>query len=258
MPSPPLPASSDIPGLPTKPQKRPAKQRPSHFKRHKRNAYLEGLPARSEALDKILYFEQVIILGSEEALRKAITPDVTAEVLWELREDTWHLELMALDQALAPALWPPVEDDLVESGGAHHTCLQRETAIRRVLPARGGDELGEIFVTEIPIVDRGLVSYHWSNRHGYLLALRELMLSWHKCPQSVVNADLARVKLPSRQLEGLLVKHYCELFFDTFGRAPIVPCRLPHRAWIFFFFFEIIFYIPGHIGSPVASYYTYI
>jgi hypothetical protein len=105
-------------------------------------------------------------------------------------------------------------------------------ALRRVFPARDGDELGEIFVTEIPIVDKGLVSYHWSNRHAYLLALRELMLSWHKCPETIVNADIARVELPSRMLERLLVKFYCESFFDTFGRAPIVPCRLPHRARI--------------------------
>jgi hypothetical protein len=172
------------------------------------------------------------MLGSEEDLRKVITPAVTAEVIWELRENTWHLELMALDQALAPDFWPPAAEDLVDSSGARHTRLQREMAIRRVIPARDGEELGEIFVTEIPTVDRGLASYHWSNRHGYLIALRELMLSWHKCPETIVNADTARVELPSRQLERLLVKFYCESFFDTFGRAPIVPCRLPHRARI--------------------------
>ncbi|TEB20946.1 hypothetical protein FA13DRAFT_1604660, partial [Coprinellus micaceus] len=218
--------------LPARPPKRAKRQGPSYQKRHKKNGYLESLPVRSGTLEQILYFEQVMLLGSAEDLKKAITPSVTAEVIWELREDTWHLELMALDQALAPNHWPPADEDLVDSSGARHTRLQRETAIRRVLPARDGEELGEIFVTEIPTIDRGLASYHWSNRHGYLLALRELMLSWHKCPESIVDADTAHVKLPSRKLERLLVKFYCESFFDTFGRAPIVPCRLPYRACI--------------------------
>ncbi|TEB31106.1 hypothetical protein FA13DRAFT_1709947 [Coprinellus micaceus] len=208
------------------------RQGPSYQKRHKKNSYLESLPVRSGTLERILYFKQVMLLGSAEDLKKAVTPSITAEVIWELREDTWHLELMALDQALAPKHWPPADEDLVDSSGACHTRLQRETAIRQVLPAHDGEELGEIFVTEILTIDRGLVSYHWSNRHGYLLALRELMLSWHKCPESIVDADTAHIELPSRKLERLLVKFYCESFFDMFGRALIVPCRLPYRARI--------------------------
>ena len=172
------------------------------------------------------------MLGSEGDLQKAITPAVTAEVIWELREDTWHLDLMALDQALPPKFWLPASEGLVDSSETLHTQLRREMVLRQALPARGGEDLGEIFVTKIPNVDRGLASYHWSNHHGYLVALGELMLSWHKCPETIVNADTARVELPSRQLERLLVKFYCESFFDTFGRAPIVPCRLPHRARI--------------------------
>ncbi|TEB36935.1 hypothetical protein FA13DRAFT_1787234 [Coprinellus micaceus] len=231
-PSPALPLPSGLAGLPPRPPKRTRRQGPSYQKRHKKNGYLESLPVRSGTLERILYFEQVMLLGSAEDLKKAVTPSITAEVIWELREDTWHLELMALDQALAPKHWPPADEDLVGSSEARHTRLQCESAIRRVLPARNGEELGEIFVTEIPNIDTGLVSYHWSNRHGYLLALQELMLSWHKCPEWIVNADTARVELPSRKLERLLVKYYCESFFDTFGRAPIVPCRLPHHARI--------------------------
>jgi hypothetical protein len=139
---------------------------------------------------------------------------------------------MALDQALAPKHWSPADEDLVGSSEARHTQLQRESAIRQVLPARNGEELGETFVTQIPNIDTGLASYHWSNRRGYLLALWELMLSWHKCPEWIVNADTARVELPSRKLERLLVKHYCGSFFDTFGCAPIVPCCLPYHAHI--------------------------
>ena len=217
--TPSLPSSPH--GLPARPPKRTKRQGPSYLKRHKKNGYLESLPVRSGSLETILYFEQTMLLGSVEDLREVITPSVTAEVIWELREDTWHLELMALDQALAPSHWPPADGDLVDTSPARHARLQRETAIRRVLPTRDGEELGEIFVTEIPNIDKGLASYHWLNRHGYLLALRELMLSWHKCPQSIVDADISRVELPSRKLERLLVNFYCESFFDTFGRAPI-------------------------------------
>lgn len=169
------------------------------------------------------------MLGSEGDLQKAITPAVTAEVIWELREDTWHLDLMALDQALPPKFWLPASEGLVDSSETLHTQLRREMVLRQALPARGGEDLGEIFVTKIPNVDRGLASYHWSNHHGYLVALgelmlswhgylvalRELMLSWHGYPETIINADIARVELVSRKLERLVIKYYCESFFDT-------------------------------------------
>lgn len=175
------------------------------------------------------YFEQIIFMETEEDLRRSVSP-LIPEIVWEIREDAWRLELMALDQALAQSLWPLANDDLVASSDARHDRLQRETALRRVFPARRGDELGEVFVSEIPTDDHGLAAYHWTNRHGYLVALREVMLDWDGCPEAIVNASLARTEISTLRLENLLTQFYCESFFDTFGRVPLVPCRLPYRS----------------------------
>lgn len=137
---------------------------------------------------------------------------------------------MALDQVLAPSFYPHAGEDIVKSSFARHSRLQKETALCRVFPARHGDDLGEVFVTEIPNVDCGLAAYHWTNHHGYLIALREIVLEWVGCPKEIVEASVAKTKSATNTLEMLLATFYCKCFFDTFGRTPCVPCRLPHRS----------------------------
>ncbi|KAJ3531227.1 hypothetical protein NMY22_g8250 [Coprinellus aureogranulatus] len=196
--------------LPSKPPKQQtAAQQDKQKKRRKTNPYLDGLPIRSERLTGVTYFEQSVRLNSVEDLRRTVVP-LLPEVLWEIREGGWRLELMALDQALARSRYPSADDDLVASSEARH--------------------LGEIFVSEIPTEDRGLASYHWTNRYPYVLALREVVLDWDGCPDTIVNALLAKLEITTLKLENAVAEFYCQSFFSTFGRHPFVPCRLPYRA----------------------------
>ncbi|KAJ3529279.1 hypothetical protein NMY22_g9058 [Coprinellus aureogranulatus] len=228
-PSSTIPSSSSLPAKPSK--KRTKKQQEKHEKRHKPNPYLETLYLPNDPPKFATYFGQTLRLGSFEELERSVVP-LLPEIMWEVREGAWRLELMALDQALARSRWPTADEDLAQSSSARHVRLQRETLLRRVFPARHGDELGEVFVSEIPTFDRGLAAYDWRNRHGYLIALRQVMLDWEGCPDTIVNAPLSRIEISVKKLENALADFYCKSFHSTFGRSPVVPCRLPYNARI--------------------------
>ncbi|RXW19434.1 hypothetical protein EST38_g6422 [Candolleomyces aberdarensis] len=93
--------------------------------------YLDSLSLRKDKLDKILWYEQTITLGNEENLKQVLTPDIQAEVLWELWEINWRIELLALDQVLAANAWPAADGDADVGGRAQEARLRREMIIRR-------------------------------------------------------------------------------------------------------------------------------
>ncbi|KAJ2917052.1 hypothetical protein MD484_g3367, partial [Candolleomyces efflorescens] len=192
--------------------------------------YLDSLSLRKEKLDKILWYEQTIMLGNEENLREALTPDIQAEVLWELREINWRIELMALDQVLAADQWPADSDGSDDNGHGQERRLKREMMIRRVFPLNPGQRVPDFFPTEIPNVDRGVAAYHWTKRHDAIGQLRALMFSWAGCPENILTLPGHFAPRSSEELECAVVEYYCQAFFDTFGRVPITPCRLPFRA----------------------------
>ncbi|KAF6751591.1 hypothetical protein DFP72DRAFT_816364 [Ephemerocybe angulata] len=198
------------------------------------STYLSQLSIRNpddDPIDKLLWFEETIMLGTEEDLRRALTPQITAEVVYDLRTTTWQLELLALDQELAHQKWFRAHDDndLSAVEEATHRNLQREDAVRSCF-ASGHCVLGELFPKDIPNVDRGVAAYNWAIRHPTLLSLRTLMLDWEGCPASLVNTPRACGINATARLESEVTMFYCRSFYQTFGRAPITPCRLPFRA----------------------------
>lgn len=81
------------------------------------------------------------MLGSKESLQKAFTPEILAEVLWELRETKFQIELLVLDQVLA------FQNGGVQNNGAANgdvlvqLCLQHKMNVHCVLH----DSLGSRF-----------------------------------------------------------------------------------------------------------------
>lgn len=88
--------------------------------------------------------------------------------------------------------------------------------------------LDGFIVSQIPNVDRGLVAYDYFGRQPAVRALRDLMVSWKGCPEAVRTAPLGFHQRQADELEALVVPSYCQLFFNTFGRMPVPPPRLPY------------------------------
>ncbi|RXW12570.1 hypothetical protein EST38_g13284 [Candolleomyces aberdarensis] len=249
-PTPAHPSSSSMPSLPSYPSqatsashdpnsKRKSKSKSGSERNRKRRKndegsddYLTSLPARQERLDKILWYEQTIMLGSKEDLQEALTPEISAEVLYELRETTFRVELMAMDQVLAPHKWGGKDSNNVDGDGLVQVRLQREMALRRVFPTPPGEQVAEIFISAIPNIDRGLAAAFWADRHPYIKQLHSLMLDWEGCPRALREAPTSPGPNNTPELEKLVVGHYCQTFATSFGRAPVTPCRLPYRARI--------------------------
>ena len=111
------------------------------------------------------------------------------EVLWELSELNFRYELSALD--------------------VRQTGRERLTEILEAV----GNEPDSIFQVSVGKVDMGLVSTDLETRSKRLRSLHELMRDWKD-----------RVEVPAADhLESTVASLYCQTFFDTFGRPPILP-----------------------------------
>jgi hypothetical protein len=190
--------------------------------------YLKTLREEAREVEKICFLENVIQLGKVGDLREMMSPGVVAELVWELWEMGFRVELVLLDQHLAPQYWPSTQtDDPVVNTANEATRLARELAIRRIFDESDTSSLLPMFIHNR---DRGLAAYAWRERRLALLKLREIMLGWEGAPARLkeVSMDAAEVRVAAMEAEVTYV--YCTMFMSTFGRAPIVLCRLPFKA----------------------------
>ncbi|KAJ3513217.1 hypothetical protein NMY22_g15110 [Coprinellus aureogranulatus] len=203
---------------PTEPSQRKKKKK-------KRSPYLETLSVRDQPIDRVHWIETAALFGTPEQLAASLTNQVGAEVLYEVQEDCFRLDLLALDQHLAAAKWPTTSSPQAET-----LRMKRRNLVREVFPSKPGPGLvlDGFLITSIPNVDRGLASYDYYGRHISILALRKLMLDWPDCPLEIKQASGGFHPRPAGELECLVVAHFCQTFFNTFGRIPIPPPHLPH------------------------------
>ena len=101
----------------------------------------------------------------------------------------------------------------------------REDLIRRMFPINNN----EILVGKMPRMSLGLVSEDWSFRILHVDALRGLMAGW----PGEFSQELAQMCLRPvtpgefEKIEMKVISHYCQTFFDQFGRAPCTPHQVP-------------------------------
>lgn len=239
-----VPSPSNAPrSMPNKNDKRPAQSSGTDDREKKRsrrdkdvekykNPYLSGLLEMAGPVEQIILFEQAVTLGRREDLVGVMTVDKIADLVWEMRTIGFRQELLITDQHLASQYWPPTKDvdDLDIKSANAATRAEREMEIRAVF-SRGGDSgVGPLLPMEIPNVDEGLASFDWRERHAALIRLRNIMLQWDGCPAYVKELNTSPTEMATVRLEAAVTKYYCDAFFDTFGRIPITPCRLPWRA----------------------------
>ena len=151
-------------------------------------------------------------------------PDVTKEILWELCHMSFRFELVSLDAIAANAMYQ-ARENLSQA----QVAAARIQEVLHVFPM-SGDVVGPFMINEIPNCDLGLTAPELVERNRYLAALGHLMSSWKGCPASITNASSGPLVTQVCRLGEACAVFYCQTFFDHFGHAPVIPCRLPSRS----------------------------
>jgi hypothetical protein len=158
-------------------------------------------------VDSVFWREQQIMVGNLESL----APHTTAEILWDLFENNWRLELLALDRIVKPDEWKG------------HSAFQRDQLLRSVFP----DD--SYVVNGIPPKNVGLAADLAKDRRPYIEAFRTIVSSWPVAPTALSTQPLFEHSKVADivYVERACILSYCQTFYDHFGRAPITPHRIP-------------------------------
>ncbi|KAF8237227.1 hypothetical protein L208DRAFT_1248825, partial [Tricholoma matsutake] len=135
------------------------------------------------------------------------------KILWELTELNFHFELLALDKH-ASGLSP------------HRGEHERQAMVLKCF------DVPSLVVTNVQRANFGLQAHDWRERLPFLLAVRALMRDWDGLkPMPLLLPDLASHNMYTeadvQQLEDHIARFYMQTFYHLFGRAAVVPTRLP-------------------------------
>jgi len=166
-----------------------------------------GVERRSGLLGPIAWRDKEYPLG-------ALPPEnVVREILWELYEANFIHELQSLDRRACRDLdlssATQLFDRQIEISQCFHTSSFQ-------------------YVT-IPSENRGLADDDFDKRFRFITALVFVMKSWKGDKPAILAGDLFDLQLTpdgAMELEKVVAKYYCQLFFNYFGRAAQVPHRL--------------------------------
>jgi hypothetical protein len=191
-----------------------------------RDFLLDGLLARSREPTLVRQREQVkaIFANALDELNIELCPppsdycptvpvDKAQTTLWELTELNFRFELLALD-AHASGL---------SSNQDEH---ERQAMVLRCF------NVPSLVVVDVQRPNAGLQAHDWRERLPFLLALRALMRDWDGLkPTPLLQPDLAShdmyTEVEVQQLEDHVARFYTQTFYCLFGRAAVIPTRLP-------------------------------
>lgn len=145
-----------------------------------------------------------------------LPPHILMQVAWDLYEQNFRLELLALDRSIFLRSKMTVDQEAA-----------RDILITDIFPD------GLFILYQLPSKDEGLGARDWKSRIVYVEAFRRLLMDWPASPDTDDIALLAEVKLAYdgekrvRAVECAIFQFYCQTFFDYFGRAPCLPHHLP-------------------------------
>ena len=164
----------------------------------------------------VFWHGQVLFL--KDVLRNnelTIDDKVSREIVWELFNNNFALELLATDRVRFPC------HNLSEDEG-----MDCDAWVAACFPE------GILVSVDYLMLDRGLGAAHWRDRYEYVEAFHLLLLLWGWGIAMTLEEMLPLMHTSSERevedVERLAYPFYCQKFFDFFGRAPCVPPRVPH------------------------------
>jgi hypothetical protein len=159
-----------------------------------------------------------LMWGNKEVVKKEdgnLDDEVVREMLWELYELSFRLELRALDRELSYAEgWEDV--------------IEREEMVNKCFAGGDGHDF-ELSPPVIPVLNAGLAGDDLEERRPYIVALARLMTRWVVGKPKIIE-DLAFARELSEdelaKLESAAAALYCQAFYDKRARAPLTPHRI--------------------------------
>lgn len=151
---------------------------------------------------------------------------IIREVVWEVNEHNFRLEVLALDRTLFPVRKPArarPEDPEPED---------RDCAVSDLFPN------GLFILHRLPRTDQGLGAVDWQDRMEYVEAFRRLLITWGGDEAEVLKTMTACQRVRGKStftsdeasvlaVERIAYPFYCQTFFNNFGRAASIPYPLP-------------------------------
>jgi hypothetical protein len=148
-----------------------------------------------------------------------ISPLFAKEMVWDLFEHNFRMELLSLDRILVPRKY---------MSAAQRS--EREAKVADVVPQ------GLFVLPKLPLHDEGLAGRLWEDRMEYVEAFRVLLSTWPGSKAGVLAGMSAGMRQGStfvsdrdrvERVEAVAYPFYCQMFFEYSGRAPTVPFHLP-------------------------------
>ncbi|KAL0060946.1 hypothetical protein AAF712_012284 [Marasmius tenuissimus] len=145
-----------------------------------------------------------------------ITTGERSSLLWEICELNFRSDLLRLDSRLRNGLSANSAEP--DSDAVH------EELLLKVFP--------ELSLTTVNanLTPLGLSSSDWGSRRHRLVHLRDLMGEWTVSLPDVLVGLPPPVSSPQathQAWEEHLIRHFVQLFFDCFGRSPVLPRARP-------------------------------
>ena len=133
------------------------------------------------------------------------------QILWRLSELNFRSELLALDKRAGPK---------------NRDENERQQIVCESLQIRS------LLVVDLEEAKQGFYSNDWRRRLPCLLQLQRLMSGWAGITPPVFANFNSRSSQDFQEadvllLEDTIARYYTDLFFRLFGRAAIIPVRLP-------------------------------
>ena len=199
-------------------------QKTGHEKKDDEEKNAEEVPVQvdkfsvnTSGLSPTNVFWQGKLLITKQALidnNYSVVSSVYTEVIWELFNGNFMLELLTTDWAIVPCS----DTDL-------YSALGCDALVATCFP-------DSIYVSlNYPMANKGLGAFHWQDRIEYVEAFCFLLSLWGRKTVDRLRAMSPVVATLSKadvlQVEQLAYHFYCRTFFDNFGCAPCIPCQLP-------------------------------
>jgi hypothetical protein len=148
---------------------------------------------------------------SASAATPWLTDLAAQKILWQLTELNFRFELLALDK---------------RARSSTSDVIQRQDLVRE------GFNLPSLLVADAGQANTRLGSADWCERLPCLLTLRRMMIDWDgPKPAAILSPVPSSIneyrESDVSQLENAIAQYYTISFFRFFGRAPVIPARLP-------------------------------
>ena len=161
-----------------------------------------------------IYWQRKLVLSARSIAAGKLTVEkkIWREVVWDLYENNFRVELLALDCCIFPRKLMPEVD-----------ASARDEMVLSVFPEQS------VFVySKRTRLYHGLAGIEWQDRQEYVEAFRKLLSDWPG--KEALALKQMRVDNNERSViavERLAYPFYCKTFFEFLGRAPTTPHRFP-------------------------------